>query len=262
MKRYPLWLVLAQALLALPLYGEERVYVLRKGDTLYSVAQTYGVQVQALLDLNGIDDPRKVRAGQRIQIPGAAAAGEEKKTPAVHKVVWGDTLSTLARKYQVPVAELRKANGLAEGDILKEGQTLKIPVRQPAVSPRPAKSGEVDPAISWPVKARELAYMTGKLHGVVLLGETAEPVKSLTGGTVVAAGPYRGFGRVAIVQAPDGYLYVYGGCASLSVKEGEAVNPGAELGRLGIDGVSEKPQLFFLVYQNNKPVDPAKAPRA
>jgi hypothetical protein len=37
--------------------------------------------------------------------------------------------------------------------------------------------------------------------------------------------------------------------------------PGTELGRLGIDAKTLKPQLFFLVYQGKTPVDPAKAPR-
>jgi septal ring factor EnvC (AmiA/AmiB activator) len=105
-------------------------------------------------------------------------------------------------------------------------------------------------------------YMTGKLYGVVLLGERTESVKSLTQGTVVSAGPYRGFGKVAIVQMTGGYLYVYGGCESLSVNVGDRVTPGTEVGRLGIDGVSAKPQLFFMVYRSNSPIDPAKAPRA
>jgi septal ring factor EnvC (AmiA/AmiB activator) len=67
---------------------------------------------------------------------------------------------------------------------------------------------------------------------------------------------------VAIVQVTGGYLYVYGGCESLSVKEGDRIGPGTELGKLGIDAVSEKPQLFFMVYRSNTPIDPAKAPRA
>jgi septal ring factor EnvC (AmiA/AmiB activator) len=96
----------------------------------------------------------------------------------------------------------------------------------------------------------------------MVTGERSEPVKSLTQGTVVHAGPYRGFGRVAIVQVSGGYFYVYGGCETLSVKEGDRVAPGAELGKLGIDAKTEKPQLFFLVYRSNNPVDPAKAPRA
>jgi septal ring factor EnvC (AmiA/AmiB activator) len=103
--------------------------------------------------------------------------------------------------------------------------------------------------------------MTGKLQGVVILGERSEPVKSLSRGTVISAGPYRGFGKVAIVQMTGGYLYVYGGCESLSVREGDRVVPGAEIGRLGLDGAASKPQLFLMVYKNNTPIDPAKAPR-
>ncbi|MDR2049862.1 MAG: peptidoglycan DD-metalloendopeptidase family protein [Treponema sp.] len=121
---------------------------------------------------------------------------------------------------------------------------------------------KVDPSIRWPVRAKDISYLTGKLYGVVVTGERSEPVKSLIQGTVVHAGPYRGFGRVAIVQVTGGYFYVYGGCESLSVKEGDRVAPGAELGKLGVDAKSEKPQLFFLVYRSNNPIDPAKAPRA
>jgi septal ring factor EnvC (AmiA/AmiB activator) len=128
--------------------------------------------------------------------------------------------------------------------------------------PRPTVTGTIDASINWPVSGREMAYMTGKLDGVMLLGEKSEAVTSLTQGTVVSAGPYRGFGKVVIVQRTGGYLYVYGGCESLSVKQGDRVAPGTELGKLGIDPVSIKPQLFLLVRQNNAPLDPAKAPRS
>jgi septal ring factor EnvC (AmiA/AmiB activator) len=104
--------------------------------------------------------------------------------------------------------------------------------------------------------------MTGKLSGVVITGARAESVKSLTRGTVISAGPFQGFSRVALVQVDGGYLQVYGGCESLSVKEGDRVEPGTELGKLGIDGQTNKPQLFFMVYRSNTPVDPARAPRA
>jgi septal ring factor EnvC (AmiA/AmiB activator) len=107
-----------------------------------------------------------------------------------------------------------------------------------------------------------MAYMTGKLNGVVLMGDRNEPVKSLTAGVVISAGPYRGFGKVVIIQVAGGYLYVYGGCESLSVREGDRVMAGTELGRLGMDALSEKPQLFFMVYRNSVSVDPALAPRS
>ena len=94
------------------------------------------------------------------------------------------------------------------------------------------------------------------------MGERNETVRSLTQGTVVSAGPYRGFGRVVIIQRNGGYLYVYGGCESLAVKEGDRVSSGMELGKLGTDVQSGKPQLFFMVYQNSVAIDPAKAPRS
>jgi lipoprotein NlpD len=104
--------------------------------------------------------------------------------------------------------------------------------------------------------------MEGKLYGVLLTSDKDERVESLTEGTVVSAETYRGFGRVAIVQAPDGYVYVYGGNESLSVKYGDRVASGAELGRLGIDSLTGKPSLFLFVYKDNVAIDPAKAPRS
>jgi murein DD-endopeptidase MepM/ murein hydrolase activator NlpD len=55
---------------------------------------------------------------------------------------------------------------------------------------------------------------------------------------------------------------VYGGCESLSVKVGDNIGPGTELGKLGINGISEKPLLYFMVFKGSTPIDPAKAPRA
>jgi len=75
--------------------------------------------------------------------------------------------------------------------------------------------------------------MTGKLYGVVIGSEKSQSVKSLSPGTVVSAGPYRGFGRVVIVQAPDKLVYVYGGCDTVLVKWGIESQAGSELGTWG-----------------------------
>jgi len=47
----------------------------------------------------------------------------------------------------------------------------------------------------------------------------------------------------------------------LNVREGDAIKIGTVLGRIGIDSISKQPQLYFLVYKDNKPVDPVSAPR-
>ena len=260
--------------------AEERVHTVRKGETVYSISRIYGIDMAEFMRLNGISDPAKLRTGQRLKIPGAGAPAYTE-----YRVVKGDTLYAIARRYQTTVDAIMSASDLVRDHVLRPGDVLRIPSTAavsaaaagvkveealpqpvvpavPAAAPRAVVPGAVDVSVRWPVAAREVSYMTGKLSGVILTGEKTESVKSLTEGTVISAGPYRGFGRVAIVQVSGGYLYVYGGCESLSVKEGDEVVPGNELGRLGIDALSEKPQLFFFVYRNNIPVDPAKAPRA
>ena len=264
--------------------GQESVYTVKKGETFYSIARTLGIRADELMRHNGISDPARLQAGQRLRIPGgesrntapvAAGTGAEY---AIYRVVRGDTFYSIARKFSVTVELIRKTNDLPDKYVLREGDSLRIPseiaqAAAPAVAaPNPVLQGRIDPretesrtvnaSVSWPVTARELSYMTGKLSGVVITGVKSESVKCLAPGTVLSAGPFQGFGRVAIIQVEGGYLYVYGGCESLSVKEGDKVSPGTELGKLGLDAISGKPQLFFMVYRSNAPVDPARAPRA
>ncbi|HOJ98563.1 MAG TPA: M23 family metallopeptidase [Termitinemataceae bacterium] len=224
---------------------------------------------------------------------------EEKQKTFSYRVERGDTLYSLARRHNTTVDAIRRLNNMSPQAILREGMVLLLPALPEGQGSAPASAGGTvtsggiastsekegdpsftgpsdsgkggnsslersesnNPALRWPVQAKSISTMTGKLQGVILTGEVSESVKSLSPGIVVSAGPYRGFGRVAIIQAPEGYLYVYGGCASLSVTEGERVLPGTELGKLGVDSISKKPQLFFMVYRNNVPIDPQKAPR-
>jgi septal ring factor EnvC (AmiA/AmiB activator) len=64
-----------------------------------------------------------------------------------------------------------------------------------------------------------------------------------------------------VVESANGYRYVYGACTTLSVKKGDKIEPGTELGKLGIYPASGKPELVLIVSQNGSPIDPAKAPR-
>ncbi|GHU51620.1 peptidoglycan-binding protein LysM [Spirochaetia bacterium] len=285
---------LALYVAAAPAFAEDEVYTVKIGDTIYSIAQSYGVNAAELMKHNGITNPQKLQPGQKLSI-------NNDSDPSIHKtdggfieyvVNKGDTLFRIALQHNIEVDTLRQANGFSSSYLLKSGEKIKIPVagtgtRSSAVSNegtspgaaqnastievgtspahadlRPTEAKDVDPQLTWPVRAKEISYMTGKLYGVVLTGEHYEPVRALTEGVVASAGPYRGFGKVVIVQMQGGYLYVYGGCERLLVKEGDKVQAGTELGNLGVDALSKKSQLFFLVYRNNAPIDPAQAPRS
>jgi murein DD-endopeptidase MepM/ murein hydrolase activator NlpD len=259
-------------------FAEDTVHVVARGETVYSISRSFRISPEELMRYNNITNASRLQIGTRLRIPQTAGSGTGEGTTAYteYRAVRNDTLYSIARTNGISLETLRNANGFQADYVLKTGDIVRIPrfeaprtaqetsrtVPVPAPLPRSTASRTVDTGLRWPVQPKESAYLTGKLFGVVLTGERTEAVKSLTQGKVVSAGPYRGFGKVAIVEVTGGYLYVYGGCESLLVKEGDRVGPGTELGKLGIDAVSEKPQLFFLVYRSNTPIDPAKAPRA
>ena len=97
---------------------------------------------------------------------------------------------------------------------------------------------------------------------MVLSAKENEDVICIHEGTVMYVGAYRGFGQVVFVQTKTGMIYAYTGLGSVKVKKGEYPVSGSVLGTVGIDSITEKPQMNFMVFQNGQPIDPAKAPRS
>ncbi|MDR2418284.1 MAG: LysM peptidoglycan-binding domain-containing protein [Treponema sp.] len=241
--RYGLLYLLLFAL-SFACFGQNQTHVVRQGETITSIARSYGVDANRLMSVNNITDPQRLQVGKQLVIPSVASIE--------HRAVRGETLYGIARQYGIDIKTLRSVNNLSETYVLKAGDVLRIP----------HEGATVSSTSLWPIAAKEVAYRNGNLGGVILIGEPSEVVKSITTGTVISAGPYHGFGQVVVVKTAGGYSYVYGGCDSLLVKTGDTVRHGTELGRLGVDATSGKPQLSLMVFLRNNPVDPATAPRA
>jgi len=255
--------------------ADELIHVVARGETVYSISRQYRVDVNELMRANNISDPSTLQAGRRLMIPSAAAPQTASSTIAVpatstqtlvdYRVQRGDTLFNIARSSGITLANLLEINGFSTNHVIRAGDVIKVPGRSaPAVqTTTPATPAAIDGvyALRWPITPKDITYMTGRM-GVVVEGEYFESVRSLTVGNVISAGPWRKFGRVVIVEAAGGYFYMYGGCESLSVNVGDRITPGTEVGKLGINAVSERAQLFFMVFRSDTPIDPALAPRA
>lgn len=101
------------------------MYVVQSGDTLSEIAKRFGTTVEALMRDNGLTGATGLRPGTRLSIyaPSSVATAMPFQT---YEVKAGDTLSTIAARYKVTVAQIREFNGLTS-DILKVGQKLQIP---------------------------------------------------------------------------------------------------------------------------------------
>ena len=260
--------------------AEDLIHIVGRGETVYSISRFYRISAEELMRANNISDPSRLQAGRRLTIPSSAfsdisvSTGSSSSSAGVqalvdYRVVRGDTLYSIARTNGITLQNLLEINNFSSNHTLRAGDVIKVPGQRTAnVAPTPS-AGNTSAAratggiyaLRWPVSPRDITYMTGQM-GVVVEGEQNEVVRSLTQGNVISAGPWRKYGRVVIVETAGGYYYMYGGCETLSVNVGDRVTPGAELGRLGVNAVSGKPQLFFMVFRNDNPIDPASAPRA
>jgi len=260
--------------------ADELIHVVGRGETIYSISRFYQVNANDLMRANNISDPSTLQAGRRLTIPSSAvsqtvssaAAGPmvNVQTLVDYRVVRGDTLYSIARNNSITLQDLLEINRFSPSHVIRAGDVIKVPGRAAAASTQNTAQGGAPAnnsaaagvySLRWPITPKDITYMTGQT-GVVVEGEYSESVRSLTMGNVISAGPWRKFGRVVIVEAAGGYFYMYGGCESLSVNVGDRITPGAEIGKLGVNAVSERPQLFFMVFRSDSPIDPALAPRA
>ncbi|MDR2488900.1 MAG: LysM peptidoglycan-binding domain-containing protein [Desulfovibrio sp.] len=113
------------------------VYVVRSGDTLFSLARRWGTDVAAIRAANRLDESSVLKPGMRVKIPGnskgkagAPAPGKNTATRAgnqTYTVCPGDTLYSIARANNVSPQALRKTNRLDAKGRIRPGQKLLLP---------------------------------------------------------------------------------------------------------------------------------------
>jgi LysM repeat protein len=135
-------------------------YNVRTGDTLSLIAAQFGVSIQSIMDANDLPDPM-IQVGQELIIPETgptpAATAEISETPQAltapepetmtYVVQEGDSLSEIAGRFNVSLDAIMEANGIANPDSLREGQTLVIPGRLISTE-TPGIGGPPTPTIS------------------------------------------------------------------------------------------------------------------
>jgi LysM repeat protein len=114
-------------------------YVVKSGDSFYTIAKAHGTTVKAIETANPGVDSRRLKIGQKLVLPapgtGAIAPATSSLVDSnVYVVKSGDTLSRIATAHKTTVKELKAINGLTT-DRINVGQKLKLP---PPAAPAPA----------------------------------------------------------------------------------------------------------------------------
>jgi murein DD-endopeptidase MepM/ murein hydrolase activator NlpD len=106
--------------------SQTTVHIVQMGETLFSIAQRYGLTADAVTHANGVPDPRQIYVGQRLVIPGNRTDISATETvPYVFRA--GDTLASVARRYGTAWQTLAQINHLLAPNVICADQIIQVP---------------------------------------------------------------------------------------------------------------------------------------
>ncbi|HEX6983309.1 MAG TPA: LysM peptidoglycan-binding domain-containing protein [Balneolaceae bacterium] len=148
--------------------AQDATHTVAKGETLFSIAQQYNVEVQQLKQWNDLHS-------NRLSIGQVLTVRQSSPENIVHTVEAGETLFSISKKYNVNIAELKSWNNLSASN-LKVGQKLTIfPMRSGAQQNRPITvDKKTQQNTYYVVKSEDSLYRIALEHGM-----TVEALKTL-----------------------------------------------------------------------------------
>lgn len=213
-------------------------YVVKRGDTLYSIAWKYGLDYRKLAAANNIDSRYRIYVGQRLTL----SVAEEPRTVAK------------AEPVSIPAPEMTKESSPITNS------PEKVNTKQPAVVAKiTMPTGPI--TWRWPASGKVITGFSSKGEvnkGIDLDGKRGDPVFAAAAGRVVYAGSgLLGYGNLIIINHNQEYLSAYAHNSRLLVTESDNVNVGDKIAEIGNSG-AEKTMLHFEIRKDGKPVNPLK----
>lgn len=233
-------------------------YKVKKGDTLSKISRDFAVSVDSLKWLNKLTDIHELSIGQEIKIPPV--------TGIVHGVQKGDTVYSLAKKYQTdpqkivnwPFNEFSDEETLA----LAIGADLIIPDGIPPAVPKPvlplpSVSSLASGIFLWPVGGEITQYPVWYHNALDIANSSAPGIASADEGVVSLTSCLKwGYGCHIILSHANNLSTLYGHLSSIYVSEGQKVGRGQIIGKMGSTGRSTGTHLHFEVRKNGVIVNP------
>lgn len=108
--------------------GRANDLVARASDTPETIAQSQKLDIQQLLELNGLVPSQGLKAGQKLSMP----------LPKEIRVIDGDTLDSLSKAFGIKKSELAKENNISQNDDLMRGMLLRLPQQESVAMANPA----------------------------------------------------------------------------------------------------------------------------
>jgi len=226
-----------------------------KGDTLYSLSRKYEIPVNDLAVMNKLSAPFTLSVGQTIKVP---KLDEVKTLPAV-KVK--ESISKTDKKIMDKKTE-KSQTPQKSPDTDKKQTQPKAKISSNPKQQLPKISSRSGSKFAWPVRGKILSVYGAKNNGLFndginISAAKGTDVKAAENGVVAYAGnEVKGMGNLIIMQHSDGWMTIYAHLDSMSVRRGTTVGVGQSIGKIGMTGKVDKPQLHFEIRKGTKAYNP------
>ncbi|HRY60243.1 MAG TPA: M23 family metallopeptidase [Patescibacteria group bacterium] len=246
-------------------------YTVSDGETYWTIAYKFELDIDTLLWANNISDVNKVEVGKELIILPSQGL--------LHVAQAGDTLGGIAVKYGVS-EDLIKAKNHFKNITLAAGDQVFVPGAKKFIpappSAKPNYAGDRSyyvgtvaqgtGSFNWPINSggryitQYFGWVTAyyKHTGVDLDWRNGTDIIAADGGTVVAAsyGWGGGYGNHIIIDHGNGYQTLYGHLSVIAVNQGQNISRGEHIGTMGTTGISTGVHLHFEVRQGGVALNP------
>ncbi len=254
--------------------GWTGTYTVQRGDSLYAVARKHNVRLNELERVNKISDPRRVKPGSVLKVPGANGVAAAPTTPsapiaappAKSEAAGAPSVEPTIINARTRVATLGPDASNPPSNAVTDappapapGAAADAPVRDAAAAP--PKAPIPTAKFRWPARGKVIASFGpqsgGHNDGInIALPRGADVYASEAGVVTYSGDGVQGYGNLVLIRHDGGWITAYAHNDTLAVKSGEAVRRGQVIAKAGATGSVDTPQLHFEIRQGTKPVDP------
>lgn len=242
---------------------EIAVYTVQSGDTVYSIAQKFGVSGATIMWSNeGLEDhPDMLRLGQELIVLPVSGV--------YHTVRAGETVEDIAAEYEVEPSAITEyeLNELEESYELKAGQKLVVPggtkpfVYQPVYASwegeLPAGAERGSGTFGWPVSGMLTQGYWGGHPAIDIGALKGAPIYAADSGFVIVSSfSGWGYGRMIVIEHGNNFQTLYAHLAAAYVEVGQSVVRGQQIGTVGASGNATGPHLHLEIHLNGVPRNP------
>jgi murein DD-endopeptidase MepM/ murein hydrolase activator NlpD len=232
------------------------------GDTLYALAQKYGLRAETLIWANNMEqNPDLLRLGQQLVVLPINAV--------YHTVVAKDTIESIAKQYKAKPADIivYEGNHLdPKNPTITVGQKLTVPGGSKPIprklvkiysGPVPANAAKGTGRFVWPASGSITQGFKPYHRAIDIAGWTGAQIKAADSGYVVESGwSDEGYGNYIVIDHRNGLQTLYGHLSQIFVSAGNSVGRGALIGAMGSTGRSTGPHLHFEIRQRGAQLNP------